>query len=120
MADNREESWAYVIPNTETVVLGSVDTPGNWDTWPGRTDRDLILERCDKLYPGIKNCPLVSERVGLRPCRKGGVRCELEVMGDKKVVHNYGHGGSGVTLSWGCAAQVVQIVENILTSQAAP
>lgn len=54
MADNREESWAYVIPNTETVVLGSVDTPGNWDTWPGRTDRDLILERCDKLYPGIK------------------------------------------------------------------
>ena len=54
MADNREQTWAYVIPNTETVVLGSVDIQGNWDTQPGRTDRDNILERCDKLYPGIK------------------------------------------------------------------
>ena len=54
MADNREQTWAYVIPNTETVVLGSVDIQGNWDTQPGRADRDNILERCDKLYPGIK------------------------------------------------------------------
>ena len=54
MADNRDQTWAYVIPNTETVVLGSVDIHGNWDTQPGREDRENILERCDKLYPGIK------------------------------------------------------------------
>ena len=38
----------------ETVVLSSVDIQGNWDTQPGRSDRDNILERCDKLNPGIK------------------------------------------------------------------
>ena len=102
MADNREQTWAYVIPNTETTVLGSVDIQGNWDTRPGREDREKILERCDKLFPGIKvrrlsptplniillqHCPVVSEKVGLRPCRKGGVRCELEVIQDKKVIN---------------------------------
>ena len=54
MADNRDQSWAYVIPNTETVVLGSVDIQGNWDTLPGEEDRENILARCDKLYPGVK------------------------------------------------------------------
>ena len=54
MADNRPESWAYVIPNTETVVLGSVDTEGNWDTEPRPGDRERIMDRCDKLCPGIK------------------------------------------------------------------
>ena len=54
MADNRATTWAYVIPNIETVVLGSVDIQGNWDTQPVRGDRQNIMERCEKLYPGIK------------------------------------------------------------------
>jgi D-amino-acid oxidase len=39
--------------------------------------------------------------VGLRPFRASGFRVAAERVGDKLVVHNYGHGGSGVTLSWG-------------------
>ena len=54
ISDNREDSWAYVIPNTETVVLGSVDRENNWDTEPREEDRQKIIERCDKLYPGVK------------------------------------------------------------------
>ena len=54
MADNRPSTWAYVIPNTETVVLGSVDTEGNWNTEPGLKDRENIILRCEKLFPGIK------------------------------------------------------------------
>jgi glycine/D-amino acid oxidase-like deaminating enzyme len=38
---------------------------------------------------------------GLRPYRPGGFRVEREALGDKAVVHNYGHGGAGITLSWG-------------------
>ncbi len=47
---------------------------------------------------------------GLRPYRERTYRLEPETVGDKFVVHNYGHGGAGITLSWGCAHEVVGIV----------
>ncbi len=47
--------------------------------------------------------------VGLRPVRPS-VRLEKEQVGENKtVVHNYGHGGAGYTLSWGCAMEVVEL-----------
>ncbi len=48
--------------------------------------------------------------VGIRPYRKGGIRIEQEMIGEKLIIHNYGHGGAGVTLSWGCAKEVVGLV----------
>jgi D-amino-acid oxidase len=47
---------------------------------------------------------------GLRPYREQTYRLETENVGNKFVVHNYGHGGAGITLSWGCAHEVVDIV----------
>lgn len=41
--------------------------------------------------------------VGLRPFRASGFRLEPEALGKKTVIHNYGHGGGGMTLSWGTA-----------------
>ncbi len=49
--------------------------------------------------------------VGVRPHRLGGVRLEAEALGAKRVIHNYGHGGGGITLSWGCADRVVAMLE---------
>lgn len=46
--------------------------------------------------------------VCLRPFRKAGPRLDVETVGDKTVVHNYGHGGSGWSLSWGSAEQVAR------------
>ena len=46
-------------------------------------------------------------RVGLRPFRRGGIRLER----DGRIIHNYGHGGSGFTVSWGCAEAVAAIVD---------
>jgi glycine/D-amino acid oxidase-like deaminating enzyme len=46
--------------------------------------------------------------VGLRPFRAPGFRLEAEKLGDKTVVHNYGHGGGGITLSWGTSELAVE------------
>jgi glycine/D-amino acid oxidase-like deaminating enzyme len=54
MCDSREDSWAYIIPNRDSVVLGSMDTKGNWDTQVQEGDMDAIRRRCDKLCPGVK------------------------------------------------------------------
>jgi D-amino-acid oxidase len=51
---------------------------------------------------------VIAERVGLRPFRKSGVRLERDRLRDgRTVIHNYGHGGAGFTLSWGCAREVL-------------
>ncbi|MFZ5670867.1 MAG: FAD-dependent oxidoreductase [Pseudomonadota bacterium] len=59
-------------------------------------------------YTGLRLAPIRAEieritriTVCLRPFRKAGPRLEVESVGDKRVVHNYGHGGSGWSLSWG-------------------
>lgn len=49
---------------------------------------------------------------GVRPYRKGAYRLEAKTLSGKFVVHNYGHGGAGITLSWGCAARVRDIVKD--------
>lgn len=58
-----------------------------------------------------KDAELVSKHAGHRPSRKGGIRLELEKLPNVKIIHNYGHGGSGVTLCWGCASDVVELIK---------
>lgn len=61
--------------------------------------------------PGLKNVPTLFQWVGLRPGRPQ-VRLEPEVLPNGKVIiHNYGHGGCGVTVAWGCAEDVVELVK---------
>ena len=47
--------------------------------------------------------------VGLRPYRPGGFLVEAHRLGDKLLIHHYGHGGAGITLSWGSAQQAVNL-----------
>ena len=56
---------------------------------------------------------------GVRPHRRGGVRLALEpeiqtAKGTKFLIHNYGHSGAGITLSWGCASVVRSHVETVV------
>src|SRR5438128_8891687 len=46
--------------------------------------------------------------VCLRPFRAAGPRLDVEKVGEKTVVHNYGHGGSGWSLSWGSSSVAVE------------
>ena len=65
-----------------------------------------IIDLCHREL-GTPAQPCIREvKVGLRPFRRGGVRLEVE----GRVIHNYGHGGSGFTVSWGCAEEVAALV----------
>jgi D-amino-acid oxidase len=89
-------------------------------TWNGISlAKTSIALRAGELLPEPDFTALHPERThwaGIRPHRKGGARIELEsapistANGEKYVAHNYGHGGCGITLSWGSAAKMVQLV----------
>jgi len=57
---------------------------------------------------------IIREVVGLRPYRPEGFKVEAERIGDKLLVHNYGHGGAGITLSWGTASLAVDLARDFL------
>jgi glycine/D-amino acid oxidase-like deaminating enzyme len=65
--------------------------------------RGGVANAGSRRLPRIKISPdrVVKETVGLRPYRLLGPRLEVEMLGNKTIVHNYGHGGSGFSLSWG-------------------
>jgi D-amino-acid oxidase len=96
----------YVIPRTTDIVLGGTDEVGDWSRTPSPDAAADILRRAAELVPEVASAKVLRHRVGLRPARP---EVRLERVGD--IVHCYGHGGSGVTLSWGCADDVVRLVE---------
>jgi D-amino-acid oxidase len=98
----------YAIPRTNDCVFGGTnDLSSDLAADPATTDR--IVAECSRAL-NIKKPYVLVERVGLRPFRKSGVRLERDQLSDgRTVIHNYGHGGSGFTLSWGCAREVVDL-----------
>lgn len=104
----------YVVPRSEDCILGGTAEDGAWDTTPNPTVAKAILSRCAELEPRLSGMEVLEHRVGLRPGRPE-VRLEIEELsGGTFCVHNYGHGGSGVTLSWGCAEEAVGLVREAL------
>lgn len=103
-------SVAYVIPRDRDVILGGTAERGGWDTAPDPEVSSGIRDRTGALDPRIAAAPLIEVKVGLRPGRTE-VRLEREELPDGSVViHDYGHGGAGYTLSWGCAEEVVRLL----------
>lgn len=106
-----DESWGgpaltYVVPKGGGLVacLGCAE-PGATSQEVAPEEAAAVLERCAALLPQLRGAPVLSSWAGLRPLRTAGVRLARE----GRVVHNYGHGGSGVVVSWGCAAEVVRL-----------
>ncbi len=99
----------YVHPRSRDIVLGGTWQEGDWNTVPDPVTRDAILRRCLALVPALAGAPVVGEKVGLRPVRRGGPRVAAEQRPGGTVVHAYGHGGAGMTLSWGCADEVAAL-----------
>jgi D-amino-acid oxidase len=99
------QGMTYVVPRTSDIVVGGTAEVGREGLDADPATAEAILARARLLEPRLTDARLLRHRVGLRPGRPT-VRCER----DGRVVHCYGHGGAGVTLSWGCAADVVQLV----------
>lgn len=55
---------------------------------------------------------IIREIVGLRPFRSEGYVVEAQRISNKLLIHNYGHGGAGITLSWGTATQAVDLLRD--------
>ena len=99
---------AYVHPRADDVILGGTLEEGVWDTTPDPGTAAAILARCTDLVPALAHATVLDTVAGLRPARPT-VRLERGVLADgTPVIHDYGHGGSGITLAWGCADEVVR------------
>jgi len=93
----------YMFPHRDTVLLGGTEQDGNTSLVPDRETSRHILAGCAAVEPRLAGATILDERVGLRPFRPE-IRFGAEPSGSGGLLmHNYGHGGAGVTLSWGCA-----------------
>jgi D-amino-acid oxidase len=105
----------YVVPRSHDIVVGGTDDEGEWSRTPDPHTAAQILDRAAVLVPELARARVIRHKVGLRPARPE-VRLEEERLTApgsgrlERVVHCYGHGGAGVTLSWGCADEVAAIV----------
>lgn len=111
----------YIIPGFEGVTLGGCRNYDSYNMELCKYDSMSIRERCFNMLPSLKNAKIIRESVGLRPHRTP-VRVEIDnyetQKGDLlKIIHNYGHGGYGVTTSPGTAKYVVQLVKTIWSSR---
>jgi D-amino-acid oxidase len=97
--------FSYYFPHGDLLLLGGTEERGNWSLDPDPATAERILRGCAAIEPRLGGVEVVEHRVGLRPARPS-VRLEEENLDGRRVLHNYGHGGAGVTLSWGCAEDV--------------
>ncbi|KAI5840047.1 hypothetical protein DFP73DRAFT_559931 [Morchella snyderi] len=120
------EGWtAYVIPRpgSGTSILGGSKDDGDWSAEVDAGLSARIQERCRELAPELLEegkFVVLSEQVGRRPSRKGGVRVEVgwvKMDGIWRIVgHNYGHGGTGYQSSVGTARELCRLLKEALVS----
>lgn len=106
----RHDPFTLILPRSNDCILGGTAQENDWSLTPREQDTREIVERCAKVVPAVAECRVLSEAVGLRPGRTE-VRLELEMAGPSRpIVHNYGHGGGGFSVAWGCANEVASII----------
>ncbi|MGH0944208.1 FAD-dependent oxidoreductase [Bacillus mycoides] len=115
---SEDPGFIFILPRGENMLLlGGLAELNKWDLEVDLENYQPIEEmynRCKEFYPFLEKAVIDAcepVRTGLRPFRKQSVR--LERIPNSSIIHNYGHGGSGVTFSWGCALQVLEIINGL-------
>jgi D-amino-acid oxidase len=112
--DDFPGGMAYAIPRGGQVMVGGTAEEGVEDFVP-TLKWQSVVERAGVYIPWLKTRAVTDtwrqHVVCVRPARDGGVRIEVEQLRDgRRLIHNYGHGGSGFSLSWGCAEEVLRLI----------
>ncbi|RFU87190.1 FAD-binding oxidoreductase [Streptomyces triticagri] len=101
----------YLLPQPGRLLLGGTAQENDGDPLPDPATAEAIVARCARIHPAAAEAKVIGHRVGLRPARTSGVRIDAERLpGGGLVVHNYGHGGAGITVAWGCADAAAALV----------
>ncbi|MFF0836325.1 MULTISPECIES: FAD-dependent oxidoreductase [unclassified Streptomyces] len=101
---------AYFIPQPGGLLLGGTAEDDDWSLEPDPATAEAIVARCARIRPELAGARVLAHRVGLRPARDA-VRLERRPLPDgRPLVHNYGHGGAGITVAWGCARRAAGLV----------
>jgi D-amino-acid oxidase len=98
----------YIVPRKDAMIVGGTYEPGIEEAVTEPATIDALLDNAYKVFPELKDQKVIGSWAGLRPYRPL-VRVERE----NNIVHNYGHGGSGFTLAWGCADEVASLIDEI-------
>jgi D-amino-acid oxidase len=98
-----------IYPQGDVAVLGGTAIDGDESLDADHKAAEAIVTRCTAVEPRLAQARVLGHRVGLRPTRDH-VRVEADPVIGRKLLHNYGHGGAGVTLSWGCAQQIRSMI----------
>ncbi|MDI1465186.1 FAD-dependent oxidoreductase [Catellatospora sp. KI3] len=110
--DAEHGDLTYILPHGDLVVLGGCAVAEGTSL-----DRDAVAEqiksRCAQIEPQLATAQIVEVRTGMRPVRPR-IRVERVDVDGQAIVHNYGHGGSGLTVSWGCALEAARLVRGAL------
>jgi len=103
---------AYIIPRVDDIIIGGCAEYHEYNTAINEVQSQDILRRVSAVAPNFKEVTILETKVGLRPYRDEiRVEAETPYNGLRLLIHNYGHGGSGWTVCWGCADEVISLLE---------
>ena len=120
----------FMVPRNDNIlILGSIVQPHEWVTSLTLDSPEVkdLRARFERFMPALRNARLDPEypfAQGLRPFRLGTPRVEREIRtragAPSRIVHSYGQGGAGWSMAFGCAAECVAFVEDMLMEEPAP
>ena len=119
-ANNFPTKTIFIVPRSDDVLyVGSIIQPNNYDKslTPESPEVEAMWDRAGDFIPRLRHAGLVPEysfAQGLRPFSKKNAKVRAEETDRFRLVHNYGHGGSGWTLGIGTARCAVLLLERLL------
>lgn len=100
-----KDKIAYIVPRSDYTVLGGTAAKHVNSLQADDDEVEKLIERCVRIDQDVKKLKYITTKVGLRPGRS-----EIRLEREDNVIHNYGHGGGGYTVSWGCAKAVSRLI----------